>query len=583
MPRRVNFVVLLGLMVVAVLSFGLSAGAQTDEGTASVEGDAAKKYGALGAGLVAQDEPSSRLEQLQIDANEAYRKYREELAQESRLNDKIVETNEDRTNTEEQLAEAERRLGVRASEAYKQRGNGLHGLLDALTGTNSLGEAVQVFDLLTRQLDEVQRGVEELRKNKDALDQQEEELESQTEQRRQVLEEADAKRNAAEQAMDEVEGLLDALSPKEREDIEEKEAERGQVAAEALQKLLDGWEQPTAGKSEDGSSGIQEQPPAEGSGDESSSDQAGPMTEEDRARQVMVADAVGQVLQELSDQGVLNKKEASDKPAGNAVGNEQTQSPNPLADMAAEVAKQQEQVAQSNRAAADKVTQEQEASQKAAEQAQAAEDARRAALQAPAAEQTKLQSTADEAQRHADQAAQDAAQKKLTAQEATDKAARDRAALPLVDPTTGAVIDSSTGTSASPTTGTTGSQPALSGSENPVIDYALSWDGVPYVFGGNSRRGIDCSAFTAAVFQKFGLILPDSPAQQLAMGTPVSGSELKPGDLVFFDEDGGGGPPTHVGIYMGNGRIVHASSFTGDVTETDIKYLKGFIGGRRLL
>jgi len=53
--------------------------------------------------------------------------------------------------------------------------------------------------------------------------------------------------------------------------------------------------------------------------------------------------------------------------------------------------------------------------------------------------------------------------------------------------------------------------------------------------------------------------------------------------LVFFDEDGGGGPPTHVGIYMGNGRIVHASSFTGDVTETDIKYLKGFIGGRRLL
>src|SRR5215216_2016465 len=576
MPRRVNFVVLLGLMVVAVLSFGLSAGAQTDEGTASVEGDAAKKYGALGAGLVAQDEPSSRLEQLQIDANEAYRKYREELAQESRLNDKIVESNVDRTNTEEQLAEAERRLGVRASEAYKQRGNGLHGLLDALTGTNSLDEAVQVFDLLTRQLDEVQRGVEELRKNKDTLDQQEEELESQTEQRRQVLEEADAKRNAAEQAMDEVEGFLDALSPNEREDIEEKEAERGQAAAEALQKLLDGWEQPTAGESEDDSSGIQEQPPAEGSGDEASSDQAGPMTEEDRARQVMVADAVGQVLQELSDQGVLNKKEASDEPAGNAVGNEQTQSPNPLADMAAEVAKQQEQVAQSNRAAADKVTQEQEASQKAAEQAQAAEDARRAALQAPAAAQTKLQSTADEA-------AQDAAQKKLTAQEATDKAARDRAALPLVDPTTGAVIDSSTGTLASPTTGTTGSQPALSVSENPVIDYALSWDGVPYVFGGNSRRGIDCSAFTAAVFQKFGLILPDSPAQQLAMGTPVNRSELKPGDLVFFDEDGGGGPPTHVGIDMGNGRIVHASSFTGDVTETDIKYLKGFIGGRRLM
>jgi cell wall-associated NlpC family hydrolase len=570
MPRGVNLVMLLCFVIGVVLLSRLLAGAQTDDATASREGETAEQDGASGVGTVSKEEdPSSKLERLQSDANEAYRKYQEDLAKESQLNDKIVETHTDRTDAKEQLAEAEKQLGNRAAEVYK-RGSGLTGLSGALTEANNLEEAVRVFDLWARPLDQDHKRVEELRKTKDTLAQQQEELKSQTEQRRQVLEEADAQKTVAEQARDEATELVDSLSAQEREYLLEKEAERNQDAAEAMQTLLDTRE-------------AEEQPPAEESGDETAAEQARPMTEEDQARQSVIADAIDQTLQELSAQGMLPKKQGADESAGNATGNEQAQSQNHLAERAAEVAKQQEQAAQSNRDAAEKVIAEQEADDKAAEQAQAAEDARRAAQQAPAAEQTKLQSTADEAQRHADQAAQDAAQKKLTAQEATDKAARDRAALPLVDPTIGAVIDSSTGTSASPTTGTPGSQPALSGSENPVIDYALNWDGVPYVFGGNSRRGIDCSAFTAAVFQKFGLILPDSPAQQLAMGTPVSGSELKPGDLVFFDEDGGGGPPTHVGIYMGNGRIVHASSFTGDVTETDMKYLKGFIGGRRLL
>jgi cell wall-associated NlpC family hydrolase len=96
-----------------------------------------------------------------------------------------------------------------------------------------------------------------------------------------------------------------------------------------------------------------------------------------------------------------------------------------------------------------------------------------------------------------------------------------------------------------------------------------------------TRAGVDCSAFTAAVFKKFGIILPDSPIGQFGMGTPVSG-DPKAGDLVFFSEDGSG-VPTHVGIANGDGTLTHASNFTGEVSVTPMKYIKGYLGARRLL
>ena len=98
-----------------------------------------------------------------------------------------------------------------------------------------------------------------------------------------------------------------------------------------------------------------------------------------------------------------------------------------------------------------------------------------------------------------------------------------------------------------------------------AAEYALSFLGVPYVYGGSSlSSGVDCSGFTMAVYAHFGISLPHYDGDQEKYGTAVSYSNAKPGDLVFY-----GG---HVGIYIGNGQIVHASSSYGKVVTGDATY-----------
>jgi cell wall-associated NlpC family hydrolase len=126
--------------------------------------------------------------------------------------------------------------------------------------------------------------------------------------------------------------------------------------------------------------------------------------------------------------------------------------------------------------------------------------------------------------------------------------------------------------------------PISPGAGSGVLGEAKSWLGVPYDYShsaGQTRAAVDCSAFTAAVYKKFGITLPDSPAGQMGMGTPVSGPP-KAGDLVFWSEDGSG-VPTHVGIANGDGTTTHSSSFTGEVSVTPMKYINGYLGARRLI
>lgn len=115
---------------------------------------------------------------------------------------------------------------------------------------------------------------------------------------------------------------------------------------------------------------------------------------------------------------------------------------------------------------------------------------------------------------------------------------------------------------------------------------ALALVGTPYVFGGQSRSGTDCSGFVLQVFTPLGIKLPRVSADQAQVGLPVSVQALQPGDLVFFDTTGAG-RVTHVGIYLGDDQFVNANSYQGKVTVdrllSDRYWAPRYLGARRVL
>ena len=91
-----------------------------------------------------------------------------------------------------------------------------------------------------------------------------------------------------------------------------------------------------------------------------------------------------------------------------------------------------------------------------------------------------------------------------------------------------------------------------------MCQYAKEFLGNPYVWGGASlTKGTDCSGFTMQIYKKYGFSLPHSSVAQSKMGTKVSLSEARAGDLVFYAK---GGTVNHVGLYIGNGQVLHASN-----------------------
>lgn len=110
--------------------------------------------------------------------------------------------------------------------------------------------------------------------------------------------------------------------------------------------------------------------------------------------------------------------------------------------------------------------------------------------------------------------------------------------------------------------------------------------GSRYSYGGTSAKGFDCSGFTSYVFDKMGIDLPRRSADQATAGTKVAKAELQPGDLVFFDTSGkNNGSVSHVGIYVGDGKMAHASTSKGVVYE-DINssyYKSRFVTARRVM
>lgn len=93
-----------------------------------------------------------------------------------------------------------------------------------------------------------------------------------------------------------------------------------------------------------------------------------------------------------------------------------------------------------------------------------------------------------------------------------------------------------------------------------ITSYAKKLLGVKYVWGGTTTKGFDCSGFVKYVFDHFNIEIDRVSTSQAAQGLAVNKSDLEPGDLVFFDTNGGHNKINHVGIYIGDGNFIHASS-----------------------
>jgi len=110
-----------------------------------------------------------------------------------------------------------------------------------------------------------------------------------------------------------------------------------------------------------------------------------------------------------------------------------------------------------------------------------------------------------------------------------------------------------------------------------IVDTAMAQRGDPYVWGAGGPNSFDCSGLTSYAYAAAGISLPHSSAAQARMGSPVARGDLQPGDLVYFYS-----PVSHIGIYIGNGMMVHAPT-SGDVVKVGSVDMSGYAGARRLV
>ena len=112
---------------------------------------------------------------------------------------------------------------------------------------------------------------------------------------------------------------------------------------------------------------------------------------------------------------------------------------------------------------------------------------------------------------------------------------------------------------------------------------AMKFLGVPYVFGGTSSSGFDCSGYVQHVFAMLGKSLPRTADAQYTIGKRVAGAAMSAGDLVFFQTYAEGA--SHVGIYLGNDRFVHASSSHGVTVSSlhDHYWSARYLGAKRII
>jgi cell wall-associated NlpC family hydrolase len=131
--------------------------------------------------------------------------------------------------------------------------------------------------------------------------------------------------------------------------------------------------------------------------------------------------------------------------------------------------------------------------------------------------------------------------------------------------------------------------PSASAAAARVLNTADQYVGVRYVWGGSTPKGFDCSGFTKYVFARNGVTIPRTSREQVRAGdgVPLDFDSMRPGDILLFAEPGEA--ISHVAIYVGSGRIIHASQAMGEVNYLDLDgsrgawYVQNLVAVRRLL
>lgn len=604
MPRRASLIVFLGLAVAFVFVTGISAGA--------APGDVQEKRDEVAS---AQD----RLADIRMEASAAQAAYNNSLYEMNQLNGQIAQATEDLDGSKKRLAEAQADLEERASQVYK---SGNVAFMDVLVGVDDFSEFATRLDLWVRLLGQERAKVEAVEEAKDELAARKRELTDQREQRVAAVEKAIEQRERAEGAEKEAEEYLASLNAGLRDEMQARQDRQAELAAKKYENV----EQPVSTPDEPAPAPDEPEPvPAE------------PAPEPVPAPEVEVEVEVAQVEQiPVQQPDLQDEQAAADRAAAAEAAATEAER---LAEQRAaerEAAREAAELAAAEQAAAE------EAAAKEARQDAKAEAEREAELAAQLAAERQAEQEA--AEREAELAAQQAAAERAAAQQAADEreaariaaqrraeleeerqAERDEAAAAEASASAQAAedaeaaaqrreerLDAEASASASaaaqkeddrPRRETTGSASAsaeasasasaapvrggrASGSGSSVISEGQKYLGTPYVLGGMEScvpyDMMDCSCYTMTVYSEFGIALPDSPGGQMGYGSPVRGAPVA-GDLLFWSEDGSG-VITHVGIAMGDGTAIHASTYTGNVTQgTPIDSIPGYVGARRLL
>jgi cell wall-associated NlpC family hydrolase len=115
-----------------------------------------------------------------------------------------------------------------------------------------------------------------------------------------------------------------------------------------------------------------------------------------------------------------------------------------------------------------------------------------------------------------------------------------------------------------------------------IVGLAHKYLGTPYVWGGRSPKGFDCSGFAQYLYGQVGVSIPPTTYTQWKAGRSVGKSQLQPGDLVFFrGSDSIGGLPGHVGVYIGHGMMIDAPHTGSHVRVESVFNFGGYMGARR--